>query len=81
MTAGKLILHPLAVWVSMAFLFGMDAERVTLAVLLAALPMGGNPFVVAQNFGIYAARSSTAILVSTALAVASFSALAAYLMG
>ena len=58
----------------------MDAERATIAVLLAALPIGGNLFVVAQNFGIYAARSSTAILVSTALAVVTFSALAAYLM-
>ena len=80
MAAGKLFIHPLAVWASMALLFGMTAERTTIAVLLAALPIGGNLFVVAQNFGIYAARSSTAILVSTAVAVISFSALAGYLL-
>ncbi len=80
MAAGKLFLHPLAVWVSTAFLFGMTIERITIAVLLAALPIGGNLFVVAQTFGIYSARSSTAILVSTAVAVVSFSVLAGFLI-
>lgn len=80
MAAGKLFLHPLAVWVSTALLFGMTTERITIAVLLAALPIGGNLFVVAQTFGIYSARSSTAILVSTAVAVVSFSVLAGFLI-
>ena len=79
MTVGKLVLHPLAVFAAMGF-FLRDPERITMAVLLAALPIGGNVFVVAQSFGIYAARASTAILVSTAVGVVSFSALAALLV-
>jgi hypothetical protein len=46
---------------------------------VAALPIGGNVFVVAQSFGIYAARTSTAILVSTIVAVVTFSVLAGLL--
>jgi malonate transporter and related proteins len=79
MSLGKLIAHPIAVWLATYYLFDIDPERALIAVLLAALPIGGNLFVVAQNFGIYAARSSTAILVSTAVSVATFSALAAWL--
>lgn len=78
-TVGKLFLHPIAVAGAMFFVFNIDPERATIAVLAAALPIGGNLFVVAQNFGIYAARSSTAILVSTAAAVVTFSALAGFL--
>jgi malonate transporter and related proteins len=78
MSLGKLIAHPIAVWLATYYLFDIDPERALIAVLLAALPIGGNLFVVAQNFGIYAARSSTAILVSTAVSVATFSARAAW---
>lgn len=80
MTMGKLAAHPVAVWLVTFYLFDMDRERAIIAILLAALPIGGNLFVVAQNFGIYAARSSTAILVSTIGAVATFSILAAVLI-
>jgi len=76
MTIGKLVLHPLAILAAMTLTFGLEAERTTIAVLAAALPIGGNVFVVAQSFGIYAARTSTAILVSTATAVLTFSLLA-----
>ncbi len=79
MTLGKLVLHPLAILAAMS-LFLHDPARITMAVLLAALPIGGNVFVVAQSFGIYAARTSTAILVSTAVGVVSFSSLAALLV-
>lgn len=79
MTLGKLALHPLAIFAAMSA-FLDDPKRITMAVLLAALPIGGNVFVVAQSFGIYAARASTAILVSTAIGVVSFSALAALLV-
>jgi hypothetical protein len=77
--AGKLFLHPLAIWATMSVAFGGDSRRTTIAVLAAALPIGGNLFVVAQSFGIYAARSSTAILVSTAAAVVTFSLLAGWM--
>lgn len=79
-SAGKLILHPLAIWATMSVAFGGDAKRTTIAILAAALPIGGNLFVVAQSFGIYAARSSTAILVSTAAAVVTFSLLASWMV-
>lgn len=77
--AGKLILHPLAIWAAMTVALGADSRRTTIAILAAALPIGGNVFVVAQTFGIYAARSSTAILVSTAVAVVTFSLMAGWM--
>jgi len=79
-TFGKLVLHPLAIFLAMSAALGWG-ERAEIAVLLAALPIGGNVFVVAQSFGIYAARISTAILASTAIGVVSFSFLAARMAG
>lgn len=78
---GKLVLHPLFVAAGMSVTLGMDNPRAMIAVLLAALPVGGNLYVVAQNYGIYAGRISSTILISTAVGVASFSALAVALTG
>ncbi|MBT3361132.1 MAG: AEC family transporter [Rhodospirillales bacterium] len=75
MSGCKLFLHPLIAWVMMFMVFDIDTQWATIAVLGAALPVGGNIFVVAHNFGVYSVRASTAIIVSTALAVVTFSAL------
>ncbi len=77
MVGFKLAVAPLAVAASMA-LFG-GGERLVVGVLLAALPVGGNYYLLAQNSGFSGARASSAILVSTAIGVASFSALAVVL--
>lgn len=76
----KLFLHPLAVWVVMFHVLPIDPERATIAVLSAALPIGGNVFVLAQKFDMHAARISSAILVSTAGAALTFAFLAAHLV-
>ena len=78
---GKLVLHPLFVAAGMSVALGMDNRRAVIAVLLAALPVGGNLYVVAQSYGLYAERISSTILISTAIGVASFSVLAVALTG
>lgn len=44
-----------------------------MAVLMAALPMGANGFIIAHQYGVYAKRNSAAILVSTAVLLISLS--------
>lgn len=79
--AGKLLLHPLAIFLAMSLALGPSHPRGAVAVLLAALPIGGNLFVVAQSFGVYAARASAAVLISTLFGVLSFPLFAAWLAG
>ncbi len=77
--AFKLLIHPAVMWVSMVMIFQIEPLWATAAVLTAAAPVAGNVYIIAQSFGVYVLRASTSILISTAVAVLSFSALAAFL--
>ncbi|WP_349360754.1 AEC family transporter [Stappia sp.] len=64
----KLILHPLLV-IAASAAFGLDAAQTALLVVIAAMPIAGNVFVIAERYGILVQRLSTAILLSTAAAL------------
>lgn len=80
MVVCKLALAPLVAAAAMGLFLG-GGERFVVGVLLAALPVGGNYYLVAQNSGFSGARASSAILISTVVAVASFSSVAAWMAG
>lgn len=75
MVAFKLLLYPLVVAVIAFGVVDLAPRAAAIAVVLAALPAGANCFVLAQNYGTFVQRSSSAILFSTALAVATVSLL------
>jgi predicted permease len=70
----KLVVHPAAVWAAM-HLFGIDPFTTTVAVLAAALPSAGWVFIFAVRYEADAGRVSATILLTTALAFATFSTL------
>ena len=76
--AGKLLLHPLVVWLALVA-FDLDRFTITAGVLTAALPTAGWVFIFAQRYESDVARISTALVASTALAAITFSALVWYL--
>lgn len=69
----KLVAHPALVWATM-HLFGIDPFTTTVAVLAAALPSAGWVFIFAVRYEADAGRVSATILLTTALAFATFSA-------
>ena len=71
----KLMIHPLVMWLAMTYLFDVKPMWALAAILVAGLPIAGNAFILAQTYGFYTERTSTAILLSTAIAVATFSML------
>ena len=75
----KLVVHPLLVWFTMFHLFSIDADWGKAAVVAAAMPVAVTAFVLAQQFNTYTARCSASILVSTALSIASLSAVLYFL--
>lgn len=75
MVVFKLLIYPLVVAVIAFGVVDLAPKPAAIAVVLAALPAGANCFVLAQNYGIFVQRSSSAILFSTALAVATISVL------
>jgi len=78
MSLFKLAIHPIAVGVSF-HAFGIDPFWAAAGVLTAALPIAANVFIVGGRYQCYVARSATAILISTIIAVASVPAWIAWL--
>lgn len=74
-TGGKLLLQPYIVALVAAFVFGLSHFELQVLVLMAALPVAGSVFIFAERAGSDSEAISGAILVSTALAFFSFSAL------
>jgi malonate transporter len=75
MTFMKLVLHPAALFFTTTVIFKVDPLWATAALLGAALPIAANVFIVARQYNVYVARTSSAILVSTAVSMISVSAL------
>lgn len=70
----KLLLQPLVAWLLAHYVFGLDATLTHLAVLLAALPTGTGPFMLAELYRREAQVTSRVILVSTVTSLATVSA-------
>src|SRR5215217_5007924 len=75
MTLMKLAVHPAALFLATTLLFAVDPLWATAALLGSALPIAANVFIVARQYDVYVARTSSAILVSTAVSMISVSAL------
>ena len=75
----KLLIHPALVWLLAVYVFALDTGTMKAAVFLAALPSGALVYVVAQRFDILVARTSAAIVVSTAISVITVSTLLVWL--
>ncbi len=65
----KLVIHPAAVGIS-ALLFGVTPVAAGVMVAAAALPVAGNVYILAHYFRLAEERVSAAILVSTAISIA-----------
>lgn len=66
----KLVLHPLAVAVAALWVFQVERFAAGVMIAAASLPVAGNVYILAQHFGVAVQRVSTAILISTAAAIA-----------
>jgi len=67
----KLIVHPALVYGLLTWLGPFEPVYVQTAVLLAALPAATNVFVLAQHYNVWQERASSAVVVSTLLAMIS----------
>jgi predicted permease len=75
MTFMKLAIHPAALFFTTTVIFRVEPLWARAALLGAALPIAANVFIVARQYNVYVTRTSSAILVSTAVSMISVSAL------
>lgn len=71
----KLVIHPAITWWLAYDLLAMTGPLPAIAVLQAALPSGVPVFVLAQQYGVFSARSNAVIVVSTVLSMFTLSVL------
>jgi malonate transporter len=69
----KLVLQPLIAWVFASFVFRLSPLLTHAAVLLAALPTGTGPFMLAEFYGREAHVTSSVVLVSTIASILTIS--------
>lgn len=81
LTVCKLFLHPAAVAIAALWVFSVDAYAAGVMIAAAALPVAGNIYIIAHHYGVAPARVSAAILISTALSVATLSGVIAMVLG
>ncbi len=79
MTAMKLMLQPLCVWLLAHHVFTLPPMVVAVITLTAALPSGANVYMMAQRYGIFEKRATSIVLVSTALSIVTLSLVLALL--
>ena len=76
MVVGKLALHPLVMVAVMVFAFDVPPYWALVAILSAAIPSAANVFVLAERYGVQPGRVSTAVFLSTVLAIFTFTGVA-----
>ncbi len=74
----KLVLHPLAVAVSVLVLLPVDRYIAGVMIAAAALPTAGNVYILAAHYGVAPARVSATILVSTVISIVTLSTVIAW---
>ena len=65
----KLVLHPLAVAVSMLVVFSVDPFTAGVVIGVAAMPVAGNIYLLASHYRVAPQRASTAIFISTLISI------------
>jgi malonate transporter and related proteins len=75
MVAFKLVVHPLVVWLLVTQVIVLEPFWANAAVIFAAGPVGANVFIFAQHYEAGVEAASSAIVISTALAMLTISAL------
>ena len=80
-TVLKMVVHPAIVWLLAVYLFALTPTETAVAVVVAALPSGVNPFILAQRYELYVQRAASSVVITTALSVVTAALLLAWFTG
>lgn len=78
-TVLKMLVHPALMWLLATQVFALGPTETAVAVIIAALPSGVNPFILAQRYETYTQRAASSVVITTALSVLTAALLLAWL--
>ncbi|MEO1198383.1 MAG: AEC family transporter [Pseudomonadota bacterium] len=73
MSVLKLFVHPALIYLTLAYGFGIASSTAAIFAVIAAMPVAGNVFVIASQYGVFVRRASASVLVSTLVSVVTVS--------
>ena len=76
----KLALHPAAVAFFALYVFDVEPYAAGVMIALAALPVAGNVYIIAQHYNVAPQRASAAILISTVISIVTLTIILKYVM-
>jgi malonate transporter and related proteins len=79
LTALKLIANPILTFALVTYVFAMDPLWSQAAIILSAMPVGANPYIIAQQYNVHVETVSPAIIFSTGMSVFTISFLLIWL--
>ena len=69
LAALRVIINPILTLILVTYVFALDPLWSKAAVILSAMPIGANPYVIAQQYKLHVETLSSAVIVSTAISV------------
>ncbi len=79
LTALKLIANPILTFALVTYVFVLDPLWSQAAIILSAMPIGANPYIIAQQYNVHVETVSTGVVVSTGVSVVTVSLLLIWL--
>jgi predicted permease len=67
LTTLKIVVNPILTYALVAYVFVLDPLWLQAAVILSAMPIGTNPYIIAQQYNVHVETVSSAVVISTAI--------------
>jgi len=79
LTTLKIVVNPILTYALVTYVFVLDPLWSQAAVILSAMPIGTNPYIIAQQYNVHVETVSSAVVISTAISVVTVSLLLIWL--
>jgi hypothetical protein len=79
LTTLKIVVNPILTYALVTYVFVLDPLWSQAAVILSAMPIGTNPYIIAQQYNVHVETVSSAVVISTAVSVVTVSLLLIWL--
>jgi malonate transporter len=79
LTTLKVLVNPIVAFALVTYVFNLEPQWSKAAIILSAMPVGANPYIIAQQYNVQVETVSSAVVISTGISVVTISLLLIWL--
>jgi malonate transporter len=79
LTTLKVLVNPILAFALVTYVFKLEPQWSKAAIILSAMPIGANPYIIAQQYNVHVETVSSAVVISTGISVVTISLLLIWL--